>query len=85
MVDESMAVMPYGMKARPHRVQPPAPPEAPPEKAPPAPAPPEEPPGTRLRSHGLRVGPKAEFSVELPMANSSQLVLPSMTAPSRQS
>ena len=28
------------------------------------------------RSQGLRVGPKAEFSVEEPMANSSMLVLP---------
>src|SRR5918993_972277 len=43
--------------------------------------PPDEPPGTRLRSWGLRVGPKAEFSVELPMANSSRLVLPMATAP----
>ena len=33
---------------------------------------------------GLRVGPKAEFSVELPMANSSMLVLPSATAPARR-
>ena len=41
--------------------------------------PPEEPPGTCRRSQGLRVGPKAEFSVEEPMANSSMLVLPSMT------
>src|SRR3954451_24730364 len=38
--------------------------------------PPLEPPGTRLGSRGLRVGPNAEFSVELPMANSSRLVLP---------
>src|SRR5438094_3371367 len=38
--------------------------------------PPEDPPGTRLGSCGLRVGPNAEFSVELPMANSSRLVLP---------
>src|SRR3954466_11110389 len=43
--------------------------------------PPLEPPGTRVGSHGLRVGPKAEFSVELPMANSSRLVLPTTTAP----
>jgi len=39
--------------------------------------PPEDPPGTRWRSQGLRVGPKAEFSVEEPIANSSMLVLPS--------
>ena len=43
--------------------------------------PPEEPPGTRARSQGLRVGPKAEASQELPKANSSMLVLPSGTAP----
>ena len=43
--------------------------------------PPLEPPGTRLVSWGLRVGPKAEFSVEEPMANSSRLVLPTTTAP----
>src|SRR3954447_22918736 len=43
--------------------------------------PPDEPPGIRPRSQGLRVGPYAEFSVELPIANSSMLVLPSMTTP----
>ena len=43
--------------------------------------PPEEPPGTRVVSRGLSVGPNAEFSVELPMANSSMLVLPMITAP----
>src|SRR3954452_12906735 len=43
--------------------------------------PPLEPPGTREWSWGLRVGPNAEFSVELPMANSSRLVLPMTTAP----
>ena len=32
---------------------------------------------------GLRVGPNAEFSVDDPIANSSQLVLPTMTAPGR--
>jgi hypothetical protein len=47
--------------------------------------PPEEPPGTRDRSHGLRVGPNAEFSVEEPMANSSMFVLPRMMAPARRS
>lgn len=41
--------------------------------------PPPEPPGTRLRSQGLPVGPYALFSVEDPMANSSMLVLPRMT------
>ena len=43
--------------------------------------PPLEPPGIRSRSHGLRVTPYAEFSVDEPIANSSQLVLPTMTAP----
>ena len=43
--------------------------------------PPLDPPGTRLVSWGLRVGPKAEFSVDEPMANSSRLVLPTTTAP----
>src|SRR2546423_603620 len=43
--------------------------------------PPLEPPGTRLVSCGLRVGPNAEFSVELPMANSSRLVFPIGMAP----
>src|SRR5207248_6691463 len=43
--------------------------------------PPLDPPGTRDVSWGLRVGPKAEFSVDEPMANSSRLVLPIGTAP----
>src|SRR3712207_9466246 len=47
--------------------------------------PPPEPPGMRSRSHGLRVGPKAEFSVEEPMANSSMFVLPRMTMPASRS
>ncbi len=47
--------------------------------------PPDEPPGTRPMSQGLRVGPKAEFSVEEPMANSSRLVLPIATAPASRS
>ena len=33
------------------------------------------------RSHGLRTGPKAEFSFEEPIANSSWFVLPSSVAP----
>ncbi len=41
--------------------------------------PPPEPPGIRSRSHGLCVGPYAEFSVEDPMANSSMFVLPRIT------
>ena len=43
--------------------------------------PPDDPPGTRRRSQGFAVGKKAECSVEEPIANSSMLVLPSMTAP----
>ena len=43
--------------------------------------PPDEPPGTRVRSHGFSTGPKAEFSFDEPIANSSWLVLPSTGAP----
>ena len=43
--------------------------------------PPDEPPGTREGSSGFFVGPKAEFSVDEPMANSSRFVLPTGTAP----
>ena len=43
--------------------------------------PPDEPPGTRSASHGLWVTPKAEFSVEEPIANSSMFVLPSEIRP----
>src|SRR5207244_637228 len=43
--------------------------------------PPEEPPGTRSRSQGLSTGPKAEFSFDEPIANSSWLVFPSSPAP----
>ena len=43
--------------------------------------PPDDPPGTRPRSHGLDVGPNAECSAEEPIANSSMLVLPRITAP----
>ena len=43
--------------------------------------PPEDPPGTRSRSSGLRVTPKALVWVELPMANSSMLVRPRNTTP----
>src|SRR5437660_4046614 len=50
--------------------------------------PPDEPPGTSevlepARRHGLTTGPKHEVSFDEPMANSSLLSLPSMTAPSR--
>ncbi len=43
--------------------------------------PPDEPPGTRVRSQGLSVGPYAECSVDEPIANSSWFVLPSSGAP----
>ena len=43
--------------------------------------PPLDPPGVLSGDHGLRVGPKAEFSVDDPIANSSQLVFPTITAP----
>ena len=46
--------------------------------------PPELPPGTRSGFQGLWLAPKAEVSVELPMANSSRLVLPTSTAPAFQ-
>src|SRR5919198_1852249 len=44
--------------------------------------PPDDPPGTVSSPHGFLVGKNAEFSVEEPMANSSQLVLPTSTDPS---
>jgi hypothetical protein len=37
-----------------------------------------------LRRHGEITGPKNEVSFDEPIANSSLLSLPSMTAPSRQ-
>src|SRR6202045_13408 len=50
--------------------------------------PPEEPPGTScvfapFRRQGEITGPKTEVSFYEPMANSSLLVLPNSTAPSR--
>ena len=47
--------------------------------------PPLEPPGTRDRSHGLRVTLTLEFSVDEPIANSSMLVLPNGIAPAARS
>ncbi len=47
--------------------------------------PPELPPGTSRSFHGLRTGPYALFSLLDPMANSSQFVLPSSTAPASAS
>src|SRR5207249_6230715 len=43
--------------------------------------PPLDPPGIDPRFQGLRLGPKAEFSVEEPIANSSKLVFPSNRYP----
>src|SRR3954471_13996764 len=42
--------------------------------------PPLEPPAVRASSHGFFIGPKALFSPDEPMANSSMLVLPTSTA-----
>ena len=47
--------------------------------------PPPEPPGMRAVSHGLRVGPYAECSVDEPMANSSMFVLPRIVIPAARS
>src|SRR6185503_588790 len=47
--------------------------------------PPDDPPGMRVGSHGLRVGPNAEFSVELPIAYSSMFNRPRMMAPALRS
>src|SRR5690554_278018 len=43
--------------------------------------PPLDPPATRSRSWGFLVTPKAEYSEDEPMANSSRLVLPKMGRP----
>src|SRR6185369_633507 len=43
--------------------------------------PPDEPPGMRDVSHGFLAGRYAEFSLDEPIANSSQLSLPKVTAP----
>src|SRR6267143_2874303 len=43
--------------------------------------PPDEPPGTRVLSKGWNERPYAECSVDEPMPNSSQLVLPAIRAP----
>src|SRR5262245_26507117 len=47
--------------------------------------PPLDPPGIRSVAHGFREGPYAEFSVDEPMANSSQTVLPTTIAPAASS
>ena len=43
--------------------------------------PPEEPPGVRVRSHGLRVGPVWRGSVVGRIPNSGMLVMPTTTKP----
>src|SRR6266542_3163753 len=43
--------------------------------------PPLVPPGIRSSAHGLRTGPNTDVSFDDPIANSSQLVFPTMTAP----
>ena len=75
-------------KAAGWRTEPPVSVPKPPAARPPATAaadPPDEPPGTRVRSQGLRVRWKAECSVDDPMANSSMFVLPRSTAPALRS
>ena len=47
--------------------------------------PPDEPPGTLVGSWGFFDGPKAEFSVDDPIANSSRFVLPTEMAPAAAS
>ena len=43
--------------------------------------PPDDPPGTAVVSQGFFTAPKNEFSLDEPMANSSQLSFPSVTMP----
>src|SRR3989344_8959002 len=43
--------------------------------------PPDEPPGTFSKLYGFRVNPKADVSVDTPIANSSKFVLPKKTGP----
>src|SRR6185436_13166415 len=45
--------------------------------------PPDEPPGVRVGSHGLRVVPVREVSVEAAMPSSGVVVLPKITIPAR--
>src|SRR5216684_6818888 len=81
------------VKAAGWRIEPPVSVPVAPRQSPAATAeaePPEEPPGTSgvlapFLRHGEITGPKNEVSFEEPIANSSLLSLPSMTAPSRQS
>ena len=47
--------------------------------------PPDDPPGTRSGASGFFVGPKALFSVDEPIANSSMFVLAMTMAPASRS
>ncbi len=47
--------------------------------------PPDEPPGMRAMSQGFFTGWYAEFSLDEPIANSSQFNLPSVTTPASAS
>jgi len=47
-------------------------------------APPDDPPGLRVRSQGLRVGPKATGSVVAARPNSGVFDLPKRTSPARR-
>src|SRR5215475_4264772 len=84
-----MPTMP--VKAAGWRIEPPVSVPTAPRQIPAATAaaePPDEPPGTSgafesCRRHGETTGPKYELSFDEPMANSSLLSLPSMTAPPR--
>jgi hypothetical protein len=47
--------------------------------------PPDDPPGVRAGSQGLRTAPCGECSLDEPIANSSMLVRPTITAPAASS
>src|SRR3569833_3925958 len=81
------------VKAAGWRIEPPVPVPVAPRQSCAATAaadPPDDPPGVSgvfepCRRQGDDTGPKCDVSFDEPMANSSLLVLPSSTAPSRQS
>src|SRR3954464_16030229 len=78
----SVAVAPRQSRAATAAAEPPAGPPGTrwaPSRTPDEPAPTFDP----LRRHGFTTGPKHEVSFDEPIANSSLLSLPSMTAPSR--
>src|SRR5580658_2784643 len=73
-------------KAAGSRMEPPVSVPSAPKQRPAATAaaePPEEPPAMRLRSQGLRVGPKQLGTEVPPYANSCMFNLPKRTAPAR--